>query len=131
MHCRWRARIGDPLTVPTATRSERSLKLSGSVHDVGQAQARMENIVYGYVGLGTLALLVEEPYLDQLTLVVSGNTLDEAHVRTVAEAVKTWLEGEGHPVQRMDVPKPGQHPHAISWACCCCRRSRSGSSPSC
>ena len=82
------------------------------MHDVGQAQARMENIVYGYVGLDTLALLGEEPYLDQLTLVVSANTLDEAHVRSVAEAVKTWLEAQGHPVHRMDVPKPGQHPHA-------------------
>ena len=107
-----RARIGDLVTVRTASGGDRTLTLSGSVHDVGQAQARMENIVYGYVGVETLALLGEEPYLDQLTLVVSGDTFDEAHVRSVADSVKTWLEREGHPVHRMDVPKPGQHPHA-------------------
>ena len=107
-----RARIGDAVTRPDGQRRRAHAQLSGSVHDVGQAQARMENIVYGYVGVETLALLGEEPYLDQLTLVVSGDTLDEAHVRSVAESVKTWLESEGHPVQRMDVPKPGQHPHA-------------------
>jgi hypothetical protein len=27
--------------------------ISGRVHDVGQAQARMENIVYGYINLAT------------------------------------------------------------------------------
>jgi putative ABC transport system permease protein len=107
-----RARIGDLVAVRTAGGTERTLKLSGSVHDVGQAQARMENIVYGYGTVNTLALLGEEPYLDQLTLVVAGHTLDEAHVRGVAEGVKTWLLAEGHPVHRMDVPKPGQHPHA-------------------
>ena len=107
-----RARIGDSVTVRTAGGAERTLRLSGSVHDVGQAQARMENIVYGYVSVETLALLGEEPYLDELTLVVATSPFDEAHVRGVAERVKTWLEGAGHPVQRMDVPKPGQHPHA-------------------
>jgi len=107
-----RARIGDSVTVRTAAGAERTLRLSGSVHDVGQAQARMENIVYGYVTVETLALLGEEPYLDEVTLVVATSPFDEAHVRGVAESVKTWLEGAGHPVQRMDVPKPGQHPHA-------------------
>ena len=107
-----RARIGDSVTVRTAGGTERMLKISGSAHDVGQAQARMENIVYGYVTLDTLAQLGEEPYLDQLSVVVASDTFDEAHVRSVAEALKTWLEGEGHPVHRMDVAKPGQHPHA-------------------
>jgi putative ABC transport system permease protein len=107
-----RARIGDPVTVRTAEGSERTLRLSGSVHDVGQAQARMENIVYGYVTVDTLAPLGEQPYLDQLSLVVADRSLDEAHVRSVADAVRTRLESAGHPVRRVDVPKPGQHPHA-------------------
>jgi len=107
-----RARIGDSVTLRTAEGWERTLVLSGSVHDVGQAQARMENVVYGYVTVDTLALLGEEPYLDQLTLVVADNRLDEAHVRSVADSVRTWLESEGHPVERVDVPMPGRHPHA-------------------
>jgi hypothetical protein len=69
----------------------------------------MENIVYGYV---TLALLGEQPVLDQLTLVVDRDRFDEARVRSVAERVRARLEAEGHPVRRTDVPKPGGHPHA-------------------
>jgi putative ABC transport system permease protein len=107
-----RATIGDPVTVRTAGGIERTLRLSGTVHDVGQAQARMENIVYGYITLATLAQLGEEPYLDQLEIVVAGNAFDEKHVREVATGVKSWLESEGHPVRRMDVPVPGHHPHA-------------------
>ena len=73
----------------------------------------MENIVYGYITLDTLAPLGEEPFLDQLQiLVAAGNRFDEKHVREVAAGVKTLLESRGHPVRRVDVPKPGHHPHA-------------------
>jgi putative ABC transport system permease protein len=107
-----RARIGDSVTLRTAAGSERKLRVSGSVHDVGQAQARMENMVYGYVTLETLAQLGELPFLDQLLLVVEPGRFDEAHVRGVVERVRAWLEAEGHPLRRVDVPKPGRHPHA-------------------
>jgi len=107
-----RVRIGDTVTVKTARGSEKTLRVSGSVHDVGQAQARMENVVYGYVTLDTLSQLGEEPHLDQLKVVVGGDKFDEAHVKSAAADLKTWIEGRGHPVVRMDVPKPGQHPHS-------------------
>ena len=42
-----KAKIGDAAFVKTANGVEQPLVVSGSVHDVGQAQARMENIVYG------------------------------------------------------------------------------------
>ena len=57
-----RARIGDSVTIKTAGGNERTLRFSGTVKDVGQAQARMENAVYGYINLDTLAQLGEEPY---------------------------------------------------------------------
>lgn len=107
-----RARIGDTVRVKTANGPERSLRLTGTVHDVGQAQARMENMVYGYIVLDTLAELGEEPYLDQLKIRVAGDANDEAHVRRVAAATRQRLEGLGHPVRRMETPKPGEHPHA-------------------
>jgi putative ABC transport system permease protein len=107
-----RARIGDTVTVETASGHERTLRITGSVHDVGQAQARMEGIVYAYITLETLAQLGEEPYLDQLKLLVRENRFDEKHIRRVAEDVKTIVERRGHPVRGVDVPRPGQHPHA-------------------
>jgi hypothetical protein len=86
--------------------------VSGTVADVGQAQARMEQVVYGYVTLATLAGLGEEPYLDQLKLLVAGDRMDEAHVRDVTQSVRRFVEGRGGSVRRVDVPRPGQHPHA-------------------
>ena len=100
------------MTIRTPNGNEATLRVSGSVHDVGQAQARMEQVVYGYVTPQTLARLGEEPYLDQLKLVVSGNRSDETHVRAVAGELQRWLEAHGHPVRRLSVPAPGKHPHA-------------------
>jgi putative ABC transport system permease protein len=107
-----RARIGDTVIVKTANGVEQPLVISGSVHDVGQAQARMENIVYGYINLATLVQLGEKPYLDRLNLLVADNQFDEIHIRRVADEVKTLIESEGHDVWRVDVPAPGKHPHS-------------------
>jgi putative ABC transport system permease protein len=106
------APIGAPVVVRLETGHEATLRISGSVHDVGQAQARMENMVYGYVTAATLARLGEAPSLDELQIVVTGNAFDAAHIRSVAAGVKTLVEARGHPVRRVDVPPPGKHPHA-------------------
>jgi len=107
-----KTKIGERVTVRTTGGTERELRVAGSVHDVGQAQARMENSIYGYVTLDTLADLGEEPYLDELKILAARNRYDEAHVRRVAEQVRGFLESRGHAVRRMDVPRPGKHPHA-------------------
>ncbi len=107
-----RAEIGDTVAVRTAEGRDGTLRVAGSVHDVGQAQARMENLVYGYVTLETLARLGETPYLDELKLLVAENQLDEPHVRRVAAEVERLVEGLGHPVSGVEVPRPGKHPHA-------------------
>ena len=107
-----RARTGDLVTVRTYGGQERTLRVSGGVHDTGQAQARMENIVYGYITPETLTQLGEEPYLDQLKILVAENRFDEHHVRSVAEQIRTLLESRGHPVAGVEVPTPGKHPHA-------------------
>jgi len=107
-----RARIGDSVTIKTAGGNERTLRFGGTVKDVGQAQARMENAVYGYINLDTLAQLGEEPYLDQLKIVVAGAKFDEAHVRSVAADVRQLIESRGHQVRWIDIPEPGKHPHS-------------------
>lgn len=107
-----RAKIGDTVIVKTMNGVEQPLVVSGSVHDVGQAQARMENIVYGYINLATLAQLGEQPYLDRLNLLVADNRFDENHIRKVAGDVKTLIESQGHEVRRVEVPRPGKHPHS-------------------
>ncbi len=106
------ARIGETVLIRTAGGKEQPLRVSGTVHDVGQAQARMENLVYGYITVATLAQLGESPYLDQLNILVANRRFDEEHIRSVAADVKKLVESQGHPVRRVDIPKPGKHPHA-------------------
>ena len=106
------ARIGQTFLVRTADRQERRLRVSGRVHDVGQAQARMENSVYGYITPRTLVQLGQKPVLDLLYIQVASNKSDEVHIRQVADRVKQRLEAEGHVVRAVDIPVPGKHPHA-------------------
>ncbi|HEY0762078.1 MAG TPA: FtsX-like permease family protein [Pyrinomonadaceae bacterium] len=107
-----RANIGEAVTVKTANGVEQPLVISGSVHDVGQAQARMENIVYGYINLATLAQLGEDPKLNQLNILVAQNRFDEAHIRRVVSDVESLIKSRGHEVLRVEIPRPGKHPHS-------------------
>ena len=107
-----KAKIGDAVLVKTANGVEQPLVISGSVHDVGQAQARMENIVYGYINLATLVQLGEKPTLDQLNILVARNRFDEDHIKRVVADVETLIKSRGHQVRRIDVPRPGKHPHS-------------------
>ena len=107
-----KANIGDAVTVKTVNGVEQPLVISGSVHDVGQAQARMENIVYGYINLATLVQLGEQPKLDQLNILVAQNKFDENHIRRVVADVEQLIKSRGHEVWRIDIPTPGKHPHS-------------------
>jgi len=107
-----KAHIGDVVRVKTPNGVEQPLVISGRVHDVGQAQARMENIVYGYINLTTLVQLGEEPTLDQLNILVAQNRFDENHIRRVVGDVEQLIKSRGHQVRRVDVPAPGKHPHS-------------------
>lgn len=107
-----RARIGDIVTVKMPRGDFKTLRVTGRVHDVGQAQARMENVVYGYITLETLAALGEDPFLDQLKILVSGDRFDRARIESVAAAVKAALVARGRSVRRVEIPDPGKHPHA-------------------
>src|SRR5689334_15039609 len=107
-----RTSVGDAVTVKTANGVEQPLVISGSVHDVGQAQARMENVVYGYINLATLVQLGEEPRLDQLNILVAQNRFDEDHIRRVTADVERLIRSRGHEVRRVDIPQPGKHPHS-------------------
>jgi putative ABC transport system permease protein len=106
------AKIGETAMLRTEDGREHTLRVSGRVHDVGQPQARMENSVYGYITLPTLADLGEKPFFDLLCIQVAREKYDEAHIRQVAKQVQQRLEADGHPVRQIDIPVPGKHPHA-------------------
>ena len=110
-----KAAIGDIVTIETPSGREQTLRVAGRVHDAGQAQARMENIVYGYITLATLAALGETPALDRLNLLVGGNRFDEAHVNRVAVDVEAWLEASGHAFAGWTFRRQASIPTPRSW----------------
>src|SRR5262249_18560120 len=101
-----RAKIGDTVIVKTANDVEQPLVITGRVHDVGQAQARMENVVYGYINLETLVQLGEKPTLDRLNILVAEDRFNEGHIRKVAADVQQLIESRGQIVWRVDIPPP-------------------------
>lgn len=106
------ARVGDTAVLRTGAGREAAMPIAGSVKDVGRAQARMENVVYGYVRLETLALLGERPFLDQVLVLAAGDADDEEHVRQVAARAESLVRERGPGLARVEVPRPGRHPHA-------------------
>jgi putative ABC transport system permease protein len=103
--------IGDQVLVETKNGQGR-LRVAGSVKDVGKAQARMENLVYGYVAAETLPLLGEQAFLDQIDILAAGDPFDEKNVRAAAAEVEAFLRGSGRELESVSVPEPGRHPHA-------------------
>jgi putative ABC transport system permease protein len=72
----------------------------------------MENIVYGYINLATLVQLGEEPRINELNILVAQNRFDEDHIRHVAADVERLIRSCGHDVRRVEIPRPGKHPHS-------------------
>jgi len=105
-----RAQIGDLVTVRSDAGSEVALRVAGIVHDPGQAQARMEDLVYAYAEPATLATLGAAPGLDRLLIGVA----PPADTREVVARVASRLEGLGHRVRRTQVEQG--HPHASLMA---------------
>jgi len=99
-----RAAIGDRVIVRTSDHVERPLRIAGTVHAAGLAPGWMEHAVAGFVK--------SNPQMAQrnteLRILVTGDTLDESHIREVANRVARSI---GH-VTRIEVPTPGRHPHA-------------------
>ncbi len=107
-----KAAIGDTVTVRLRSGDVRTLRVSGGVHDVGQAQARMENVVYAYTVAGTLPLVGLTATFDRVDLVVTGDRFNRDRIASIAATAKDALEAGGHTVSRIDIPAPGKHPHA-------------------
>ena len=85
--------------------------ISGKVHDPGQAPARMERVVYGYISKETYAKITKKPLLNRLQLRVVQNKLDKQHIAEVVAKLGTMLTKSGNPVLYSYIPEPEQHPH--------------------
>ena len=110
------AEIGQTLGVKIPNAPAASLRLVGSVHAPGLAPAWMEDFAYGFITRETLVQLGGDPVLNELKVTFVDKTLNQSAVRAAATDLRGWMETQGHPVTRIEVPKPGKHPHATQMA---------------
>lgn len=92
------------------------LRFSGVVHAPGLAPAWMEGYAYGYITRGALVRLGGDGLLNELKVTFTRKDLTQDEIRAAAFDLKGWLEARGYPVSRIEVPKPGTHPHASQMA---------------
>ncbi len=98
------------ISVQTAHGAQRSLTVTGVVHDPGLAPAWQEQTVYGYVTPATLSLLGEDPSLHTLKVTVKDASSNPAEIDRAAIGVADWLRRAGRSVGEIRIP-PYQHPH--------------------
>jgi putative ABC transport system permease protein len=97
------------IRVQTPHGAERSLKVTGVVHDPSLAPAWQEQTVYGYVTPATLSFLGEDPSLRTLKITVR-DARDRVGLERAVVGVADWLKRTGHSVGEIRIP-PYQHPH--------------------
>jgi len=100
------ANVGDRVFVRTIDHGERPIRIDGTVHAAGLAPGWMEHAATGFVTWTSVLRAGVES--QQLRILVSGDGLDERHIRNVAKRVESAI-GK---VTRIDIPTPGHHPHA-------------------
>jgi putative ABC transport system permease protein len=110
------AEIGQALTLEIPNAPAVSLRLVGSVHAPGLAPAWMEGFAYGFISRETFVPLGGEPVLNEIKVTFTDKTLTQVEARLAAFDLKAWMETQGRPVTRIEVPKPGKHPHATQMA---------------
>ncbi|MCX7709508.1 MAG: ABC transporter permease [Clostridia bacterium] len=107
-----KSKIGDTISVKIPGFENTDLKLAGTVHAPALAPAWMEDTAYGFVSFETYQRMGGKDGLNELKFTVSENAMDKQYIQAVAYKIKSNLEKENVKVSRVEIPKPGKHPHA-------------------
>lgn len=104
--------IGDDLIVKLPEKKAKALKLAGTVHAPGLPPAWMENRVYGFISEDTYNDLGGTMGFNELRILVQKDRYNERHISNVAKEVQQMCALLGYSSLKMEIPKPGKHPHA-------------------
>lgn len=100
------AQPGQKILVKTPDGRKFYLTVSGRAHDLYRIPPVIEGWIYGYVSMDTLRWMGEAEGFNELYVKAS----DPAQIRAVTDKVADRIEGQGLPVYRKTLPKPGEHP---------------------
>ena len=104
-----RAEVGDVVLIETPGEKQRQLRIAGTVHDLAQLPAQMDNSPYGYISFDTLEWF-GEPYGFNELHVVARNRSDKDFARHVVNEVKDKAERAGMTIPMSLTAEPGQIP---------------------
>lgn len=104
--------VGDQVMVTAADGVPVGLRVVGIAHDPSLPSARQEQRGYAYATPAVLRRLGRAERLDQMK--ITTETSDQDAITTIARVVAERAQAAGSPVDEIQVPEPGQHPHR-SW----------------
>lgn len=104
-------KTGDILQLKMADGSKRQITVSGSARDPGVPVPSMS--AFAYATPATMAALGVKDGMRDLKITVSSKPFDIDAIEQVASALALWIQQQGHVVERIMIPPPGQHPHQL------------------
>jgi putative ABC transport system permease protein len=104
-----RAEVGDVVLIETPDEKQRQMRIAGTVHDLAQMPAQMDNSPYGYISFDTLEWFGEPHGLNELH-VVATNRDDKDFAQYVVNEVKDKAERSGLTIPMVMAAEPGQIP---------------------
>lgn len=97
------------ITAPGTGRSD--FRISGIVHDPGQAPSWMEGLMYGYVTRDFIKKMNIKRLQPELKFTVSNNKLDLGSIEKQLRKTKSFLETNNIKIIRTEILTPGRHIH--------------------
>jgi len=104
-----RAEVGDVVLIETPDEKQRQMRIAGTVHDLAQMPAQMDNSPYGYISFDTLEWF-GEPYGFNELHVVATHRDDKVFAQYVVNEVKDKAERSGLTIPMILTAEPGQIP---------------------
>jgi putative ABC transport system permease protein len=101
---------GQEITIKTSQGKERTLRISGTAHDLYHMPAFLEGTVYAFVSEDTLRWLDQDVAYNELYVRVEGDVSKAAYMRGMNDEITHHLEGEDLTVFVTYRPKAGSYP---------------------
>jgi putative ABC transport system permease protein len=102
--------IGDTLLVELPDGKQREMPIVGVVHDMHQWPTPFLGTIYAYITMDTVEWLGEPRELNQMSVLVAGDSASKAHNEVVAQEVYDKIQKAGLEPSFPQVPEPNEHP---------------------
>ncbi len=101
--------IGETLLIEMPDGEQRTLTISGSVHDLDIPSAIFNPTLQGYISPEAQEWLTGERFYSQVSILIDDPDPTEAKIREIADTVQDKIENGGETVSSIYVPPLGEH----------------------